>query len=90
MNTTASTLFWIARQNGWHPTCETSEQPGSRRKEVASLAFRMMRAGIPSAELLDRLHVQNRQRPDPLPSHVIDATALWAATQLKDGGHAQR
>jgi hypothetical protein len=55
-----------------------------RRRETARAAFRMLRRGVPSNELLIVLHRLNEDRSDPLPPHDIRATALWAARQLKE------
>jgi hypothetical protein len=53
--------------------------PDPRRREAARMAFRLMRRGIPSDELLTVLHRLNEQRHDPLPPHDIGATVLWVA-----------
>lgn len=82
MTTTAASLFWLARQNGWRPASENNErQPDPRRKETARSAFRLLRSGVASTELIAALHEQNRKRPDPLPASIVDNTAIWAARQ---------
>jgi hypothetical protein len=58
------------------------------RRETAKAAFRLMRAGFASADLLCRLHIVNCQRPEPLPPDVIDATAIWVAHEMR-ARHAQ-
>lgn len=62
--------------------------PDPRRRELARSSFRLLRAGLASTDLLTRLHTQNRQFPDPLPSEVVNATVLWVAQQMK-ARHAQ-
>ena len=90
MTTTAASLFWLARQNGWRPASENNErQPDPRRKETARAAFRLLRSGVASTELIAALHEQNRKRPDPLPASIVDNTAIWAARQTKERAHAQ-
>ena len=87
MTTTAASLFWLARQNGWRPASEREDQK-ALRKETARYAFRMLRAGIPGTELLARLHVENDQRSSPLSRDAVTDTALWAARQMNGGHHA--
>jgi hypothetical protein len=90
MATTASSLFWKARQNGWRPASENNEhQPDPRRKETARIAFRLLRSGVASTELIAALHEQNCKRRDPLPASIVDNTAIWAARQAKERAHAQ-
>jgi hypothetical protein len=79
--TTAGSLFWLARQNGWKPARRESDP---RRSETAGTAFRLLRFGMPSHELLARLHRDNDQRSDPLPAEVVNATALWCCKQLNE------
>jgi hypothetical protein len=62
--------------------------PDPRRRDTARAACRLLRMGVPSAELLDILHEQNGRRSDPLPDQVIGATALWAAKNMKGRPHA--
>lgn len=62
--------------------------PDPRRRETARFAFRLLRGRMPSASILDALHNQNSRRADPLPPHVIDETALWAA-QHQEHLHAR-
>lgn len=62
--------------------------PDPRRRETARFALRLLRAGMPSASILDALHNQNRGRTDPLPRGVIESTALWAAGQQGHSAHA--
>ena len=88
MTTTAASLFWLARQNGWRPGREREDQR-AHRKETARSAFRLLRRGVASTELLAALHEQNRSRPDPLPASVVDDTAIWAARQAMERAHAQ-
>ena len=88
MTTTAASLFWLARQNGWRPASEREDQR-AHRKETARSAFQLLRRGVASTELLAALHEQNRQRPDPLPASVVDDTAIWAARQAMERAHAQ-
>jgi putative DNA primase/helicase len=85
MTTTAASLFWLARQNGWRPASETDE----RRKATARTAFQLLRRGAASTELLAALYEQNRLRPDPLPACVVDETAIWAARRAMERAHAQ-
>jgi hypothetical protein len=89
MTTTAASLFWLARQNGWRPASENDKQPDPRRTETARAAFRLLRKGMASTELLAALHKQNRNRPDPLPAGVVDETAIWAARQAMERAHAR-
>ena len=88
MTTTAASLFWLARQNGWRPPAEREDQ-GAHRKETARSAFQLLRRGVASTELLAALHEQNRLRPDPLPTCVVDETAIWAARRAMERAHAQ-
>jgi len=60
-----------------------------RRKETARAAFRLLRMGVASTELVAALHAQNNRRPDPLPADLIADTALWAARQTHGGNHAR-
>ncbi len=62
------------------------QTPDPRRSETAKAAFRLLRRGVASDELLTVLHRLNEQRSDPLPPDVIADTALWAARQR--GGQA--
>jgi hypothetical protein len=64
-------------------------KPDPRRKETAHSAFRLLRMGIPSDELLRRLHDQNSRRVIPLSAGVIADTVLWAARQAKERAHAR-
>jgi hypothetical protein len=72
------------------PDRPDAKTPDPRRKETARAAFRLLRMGVPSGELLTVLHDLNRRRPDPLPAPVIGETAIWAAKRLKDCVHAPR
>lgn len=64
-------------------------KPGDpRRKETASLAFRMLRRGMTDAGVIATLHARNRARPEPLPDHDITATARWAIGQMRERAHA--
>ena len=60
-----------------------------RRREIARAAFRLLRRGVPSGELLTVLHRLNEQRSDPLPPDVIADTAKWAARQRGERVHAR-
>ncbi len=87
-----TTAFW-GLANGRQRPLQFAEElapatPDPRRKEMARSAFRLLRSGLPSADLLARLHAMNRARPDPLPIHVVDATLLWCATQMRGRAHA--
>jgi Bifunctional DNA primase/polymerase, N-terminal len=66
-----------------------AHRPDPRRKATARAAFRLLRTGMASADVLAALHRQNRQRSDPLPAGAIDATALWAARRAAGHGHAK-
>jgi putative DNA primase/helicase len=88
MTTTAATLFWRARQNGWRPASEREDQR-AHRKETARSAFQLLRRGAASTELLAVLHEQNCRRPDPLPAKAVDDTAIWAARQAMERAHAK-
>jgi hypothetical protein len=83
MMTTASSLFWKARQNGWLSALEREDE-GAHRRQTARRAFRMLRAGIPGIELLVRLHEENHRRPSPLSHEAVNNTALWCARQLAE------
>lgn len=95
---TAASLFYEARNNGWLSERELERaraedlqqrQVGDpRRKETARAAFRMLRMGVPSDELLAVLHEQNHHRSEPLPQHIVDDTAIWAAQRLRGRAHA--
>ena len=65
-----------------------TEEDRAHRSETAREAFRLLRAGFADADLLRRLHMQNHQRSNPLPATDIDATAIWAAQQMR-ARHAQ-
>jgi hypothetical protein len=60
-----------------------------RRRETARAAFRLLKKGLPSAELLAALHDLNQRRAAPLPAHVITTTALWAARQRRGRAHGR-
>ena len=60
-----------------------------RRSEIAKATFRMLRRGIPSAELLATLHRLNEQRSDPLPNRAVVDTALWVARKNAERTHAR-
>lgn len=60
-----------------------------RRKETARLAFRLLRYGMASDEILAALHAQNRGRAEPLPDDVIGATAVWATRSAKEIARAR-
>jgi hypothetical protein len=62
---------------------EEVSKRAKHRSETAKAAFRLLRRGVPSDELLTVLHRLNEQRRDPLPRDAIGATALWAAQRLK-------
>jgi hypothetical protein len=62
----------------------TAPQRSDVRRDVARTAFRLLRRGIPSDQLLTILHRVNEQRDDPLPPDDIRATALWAAQRLAE------
>jgi len=64
-------------------------EPDPRRKATARAAFRLIRMGVPGAELLATLHYLNERNDDPLPQHVIAETAVWVAQQAKEGAHAR-
>jgi len=64
-------------------------KPDPRRRETARAAFRLLRMGVPSTELVAALHDQNCRRPDPLPADQIADAALWAARQSRGGNHAR-
>jgi hypothetical protein len=66
-----------------------TRKPDPRRQETARAAFRLLRRGIPSDELLTCLHRLNEQRSDPLRRDDIGATALWAARRLKEQANAR-
>jgi hypothetical protein len=87
MKTGAATLFWKARQNGWLPADERKDQKAFRR-QTARYAFNMLRAGIPGADILDRLHAENDQRSSPLPREAVQSIALWCGRQQVEAGHA--
>ena len=70
------------------PGAEREDQR-AHRKETARSAFRLLRRGVASTELLAALHEQNRSRPDPLPASVVDETAIWAARRAMERAHAQ-
>jgi hypothetical protein len=89
MTTTAASLFWLARQNGWRPASENDKQPDPRRKETARAAFRLLRSGVASTELIAALHERNCKRPNPLPPAIVVNTAIWAARQTRERAHAQ-
>lgn len=59
--------------------------PDPRRKATAARALQLMRTGAPSGTILARLQAENADRADPLPQHVVDETALWAAQRLRGG-----
>ena len=64
---------------------ENNPKPGDpRRKETASLAFRMLRRRMPDADVIATLHARNRERTEPLPDNAVTATAHWAARQMKE------
>jgi hypothetical protein len=63
-------------------------KPDPRRKETARSAFQLLRMGIPSDELLRRLHDQNRRRAAPLSASATADTVLWAARQARARAHA--
>jgi len=63
--------------------------PDPRRKETTRTAFRLLRQGAPSADLLAELHARNSRRSDPLPPGVVNEIAVWAAGQHKKQPHAQ-
>ena len=60
-----------------------------RRTETARLAFRLMRCGMASADILATLHAHNRGRPEPLPDDVIGATAIWATRNAQELARAR-
>jgi bifunctional DNA primase/polymerase-like protein/primase-like protein len=62
--------------------------PDPRRKQTARAAFRLLRMGVASRELLAVLHEQNQRRSEPLPADEIDDTAIWAATRQREHAHA--
>lgn len=76
------TLIRLAKAVGWRWPQSTGEVSRTARSDTAKAAFRMLRAGVASADLLQRLHTMNQQRSHPLPSHDVDATALWAAGRM--------
>jgi hypothetical protein len=55
--------------------------PDPRRKETTRTAFRLLRQGVSSADLLAELHERNSRRPDPLPPGIVNEITLWAARQ---------
>jgi hypothetical protein len=63
--------------------------PDLRRNETIRTAFRLLRQGAASADLLAELHARNGRRSDPLPPGVVDEIALWAARCRKKQPHAQ-
>jgi hypothetical protein len=69
------------------------DEPGQasdrRRKETARAAFRLLRMGVPSGELLAVLHEHNERRAAPLEPDVVADTVLWAARRMREGSHAQ-
>jgi hypothetical protein len=69
--------------------CCTPRPSDPRRRETARAAFRLIRMGVPSNELLATLHDINSRRAEPLPANDIDATALWAAAQPKERRHGR-
>jgi hypothetical protein len=63
--------------------------PDTRRSETAKTAFRLLRRGVASVELLAVLHRLNDQRSDPLPSDVIADTAPWVARKKTERTRAR-
>ena len=63
--------------------------PDPRRKETTRTAFRLLRQGAPSADLLAELHARNNRRSDPLPPGVVDEIALWAAANQRGRTNAR-
>ena len=59
------------------------------RSETAKAAFRLLRRGIPSDELLTILHRLNEQRGDPLPPEAIVDAARWAARRRGERARAR-
>ena len=59
-----------------------------RQRETARVAFRLLRMGVPTGELLTVLGDQNARRADPLPLYAVLQTAAWAARVLAGGDHA--
>jgi hypothetical protein len=52
-----------------------------RRKETLRTCFRLLRAQLKGEALLSRLHTQNTERPDPIPSALVNELAFWACSQ---------
>jgi hypothetical protein len=63
-------------------------QPDPRRRDLARLALRRLRAGdITGAELLARLDAANATFAIPLSPTVVGEIAVWAAQRVREGSH---
>jgi hypothetical protein len=63
-------------------------QPDPRRRDLARLALRRLRAGdITGAELLAHLDAANATFAIPLSPTVVGDIAVWAAEQVREGSH---
>jgi hypothetical protein len=83
----AGAFTWL---DGLDKACSPEhEPPDLRRRDAARAAFRLMRRGIPSDELLIILHQFNEDQSNPLTRDDIDATVLWAARRLRDRTNAR-
>jgi len=86
----AITAAWGLENGRNQPiTLEERNPSDPRRKETAGVAFRLLRMGVASGELLAALREHNRRRLNPLPEPVLADTAIWAARRLKDAPHAR-
>jgi hypothetical protein len=63
--------------------------PDPRRKETTRTAFRLLRQGAPSADLLAELHKRNNRRSNPLPPTMVDEIALWVAANQRGRTNAR-
>jgi hypothetical protein len=59
-----------------------------RQRETVSTAFRLLRRGTASADLLAALHRQNRIRREPLPHDIIISTAVDCARRTMERADA--
>ena len=85
----AGTLIMLAKAAGWQrPRDPDADTKRAHHSETAKEAFRLLRGGFASAEVVRRLHTMNNQRSNPLPADDIGATVIWAAQQMR-ARHAQ-
>jgi hypothetical protein len=71
------------------PRSRERKLPDPRRKETTRTAFRLLRMGARSADLLAELHARNDRRSDRLPPAMVDEIALWAAANQRGRANAR-